>query len=79
VIIVIPPEQVIPIIDEAAKLGIHLLWIQQGANSVEAEKRCQELGLEYVSGECIFMFLEPVESIHKFHRFFKRLFGRMPA
>ena len=78
VIIVLPPAEVIKVIEEAAALSIPYVWIQQGADSQEAEARCRELDLKFVSGECVFMFAEPVESIHKFHRFFKRLFGGMP-
>jgi hypothetical protein len=31
-----------------------------------------------VTGQCILMFAEPVEGIHKFHRNLKKWFGRMP-
>jgi predicted CoA-binding protein len=79
VIIVIPPSDTIPVIEEAAKLGIKYVWLQQGANSPEGETRCKELGLNFVSGDCIFMFMEPMESFHKFHRFLNKLFGKMPA
>lgn len=78
VMLVIPPTKTIPIIEEAARLGIKYIWLQQGADSPEAEQRCQELGIEVVNGECVYMYLEPVESIHKFHRFIRRLFGKMP-
>lgn len=78
VILVIPAKQGVEIVEEAARLGIRYVWVQQGAESPEIEKRCKELGLVAVSGECIFMFLEPVKSIHAVHRFFRRLFGSMP-
>jgi len=78
VIICINPLETVPVIEEAARLGIQYIWLQQGANSPEGEAKCKELGLKLVSGECIFMFAEPVESIHKFHRFFVKLFGGMP-
>ena len=78
VLLVIPSKQGIEIIEEAAKMGIQHIWVQQGANSPELDKRLVELGLVAVSGECIFMFLEPVKSVHAFHRFFRRIFGRMP-
>ena len=75
VIIVIPPADTIAIIEEAARLGIQHVWLQQGANSPAGEALAKELGLNLVSGACIFMYLEPIESIHKFHRFFEKLFG----
>lgn len=78
VIIVVPRLETTKVLEEAASLGIDYAWIQQGADTPEAERRAKELGLKFVSGECIFMFSEPVESVHAFHRFFKRLFGIMP-
>ncbi len=78
VIICINPLETVSVIEEAARLGIKYIWLQQGANSSEGEVKCQELGLNLVSGECIFMFLEPVTSVHAFHRFFVKLFGKMP-
>ncbi|MBA4375077.1 MAG: CoA-binding protein [Anaerolinea sp.] len=78
VILAVSPSQTIAVIEEAARLGSTYVWMQQGANSPEGEARCKELGLNFVSGECIFMFAEPMESFHKIHRFFNRLFGKMP-
>lgn len=78
VIMVIPPAQTLPIIEEAGRLGIKHLWLQQGSNSLEGETKAKELGMNLVSGECIFMFAEPMESFHKVHRFFNKLFGLYP-
>ncbi len=78
IIVLLPPAKTIPIIEEAARLGIKNLWLQQGADSPEGEKRGSELNLEMVSGECIFMYIEPVQSVHAMHRFFRRLLGKMP-
>jgi len=78
VVVVVPPEVGLKVIEEAAALGIVNIWVQQGANTREIEQRCVDLNLTCTSGECIFMYLEPVSSIHAFHRFFRRLFGKMP-
>lgn len=78
VILCINPSETVPVIEEAARLGIKYIWMQQGANSPEGEAKCKELGLNLVSGECIFMFLEPVKSVHGFHRFIWKLLGKMP-
>ena len=78
VVIVVSPQTALPVIDEMARLGIKYCWLQQGADSPEAKKKCAELGINLVSGECVFMFLKPVESIHKFHRLIKTIFGGMP-
>lgn len=77
-VLVLHPDDTLQVIRDAAQLGIKHIWLQQGANSLKGENLCRELGLHCVSGECIFMFLEPVESIHAFHRFLRRIFGRMP-
>lgn len=78
VLVVIPSKQGVEIIEEIARMGVRHVWVQQGANSPEIDKRMEELDLIAVSGECIFMFLEPVKSVHSFHRFFRRIFGGMP-
>ncbi len=78
VVIVLPPASTLGVIDDMAALGIRQLWLQQGAESREAEEKALALGMNVVSGECMFMHLPPVESIHGFHRFFRKLFGRMP-
>jgi len=78
VVIVLPPVSTLGVIDDMAALGIRQLWLQQGAESREAEEKALALGMNVVSGECMFMHLPPVESIHGFHRFFRKLFGRMP-
>lgn len=78
VILVVPPAQGIQIIEEAARMGVRHVWVQPGANSSEIDLRLVELDLAAVSGECILMYIEPVKSIHAVHRFFRRIFGRMP-
>ena len=78
VILVVQPADTVAVIEEAARLGIQYIWLQQGANGPEGEAKCKELGLKFVSGECIYMFLPPVESIHKFHRFIWKVFGKLP-
>lgn len=78
VVIVVPPARSLDVIRDAAKAQIGYVWLQQGSNSLEGEKLCEELGVKFVSGECIFMYSQPVESIHKFHRCLRRIFGGLP-
>ena len=78
VVLTIPPAATLPVLDEMARLGINRAWLQQGADSPEGEAKAKELGIELVSGECLMMFLEPVQSIHKFHRTVKKIFGKLP-
>lgn len=78
VLIFTQPSVTAQVVRDAASAGITRLWIQQGAESAEALELCREHGLAAVSKRCIMMFAEPVESFHKVHRFFARLFGSYP-
>lgn len=78
VVLVVPPSQSERVVKEAAGLGIISIWFQQGSSSNEAINYCNEKGISFVSGECILMFIEPVESIHKFHRWLWKIFGKLP-
>ena len=78
IIAVVPPAATAAVVVQAAEAGVRKIWMQRGAESKEAIAACDERNLEVVHGECIFMFAEPVSSIHKVHRFFKKLFGGMP-
>ena len=76
--IAVSPTKSATAVREAYEAGIAKIWIQQGAKSQEAVDYCAEHGIEAITGECILLHAEPVESIHKFHRFLRSLFGRMP-
>ncbi len=77
VLLTIPPQQGLPVLQEAASLGIRKVWIQQQADSPELLNKGKELGLEIVSGKCILMYAPPVRSFHGWHRAFARLFGKL--
>lgn len=78
VLIVVPPQVTEKIVREAEQAGIKRVWMQQGAESEDAIKFCEERGLSEVHGECIIMFTDPVKSFHKLHRGFMRFFGKLP-
>lgn len=50
--IVIPPSLVSPVLEEAAKLGIELVWMQPGAESEAAISKANELGLKAIYNAC---------------------------
>ena len=79
VLIVIPPKQSEIIVREVNNLGIKSVWFQQGSSSDEAVKYCKEQGISVVSDECIMMYTEPVESVHKFHRWIWKLLKKLPV
>jgi uncharacterized protein len=78
VVMVVQPAATLPILEEMARLGIKRAWLQQGADSPEGEAKAKDLGIELVSGECLMMFLEPVQSMHKWHWTIKKIFGKLP-
>jgi len=47
------PETVMPIARDAVDIGAKVFWLQQGITNAEAEKFCQEAGLEVVSDRCM--------------------------
>lgn len=75
-IVCVKPDQVGSVLRDANDAGLRLVWLQQGAESRGAIDMGKSLGLNVVTGKCILMYADPVDSIHSFHRFFARLFGR---
>lgn len=77
-LVVVPPAQAVSVVRDAAAAGLHYVWLQQGAESADVLKTCEELGLTCISGECILMYAQPA-SYHKAHRWLRRLFGKLAA
>lgn len=78
VILSIPPEKTLPLVHEAHKNGISRIWFQQGSSHKDSIKYCEDMGIKYVKDECIMMFAEPVGSVHKFHKWIWKIFGKLP-
>lgn len=76
-VIVVPPEQTEKLVRQAVAAGIKNVWMQQGSESSEAAKFCQDNGINEVHGECILMFAQPT-GFHKFHRWLWGLIGKLP-
>ncbi len=76
-VICIPPEKVETVLREASSIGVRNVWLQQGAESDDAIKLGNDLGMNVVAGKCILMYAEPVRGFHGFHRFFVKLAGRL--
>ncbi len=75
VIICTPPAVSKGLIADAITRGIKHIWLQQGAENNEVLDRYRDSGVILISGKCILMYAEPVDSFHGFHRFFAKLFG----
>jgi len=78
VISMVPREQTLKVVQEAFQLGIRKIWIQMDSDSPEAIVFCREHGIKAIIGECILMHAQPVTSFHGVHRWFSKVFGKMP-
>ena len=77
IIILTKKDKTASVVRDAKEKGIKHIWIQQMADSKEALDELKGSGINYITGECILMYYKP-HSIHKFHRSFKKFFGRFP-
>jgi predicted CoA-binding protein len=79
IVLCLPPIQTEKVLTEVHAAGINRVWMQQGAESYAALRFCEKNGIKVVHNQCILMFIEPVESIHKIHRWIWKLLGKYPA
>ncbi|MFC2151492.1 CoA-binding protein [Bacteroidota bacterium] len=76
--IVTPKSATDSILTEAAEKGIKHIWVQQTSNTKGTVQLAKEKDIELIHKECIFMFANPVNSIHKFHKVIWKFFGLLP-
>jgi len=68
VILVIPPREAEKALESIHAAGIKNVWLQQGSQSSKAVAYCIANDINYVSGECILMFLDHPGFPHNLHR-----------
>jgi len=78
VIINVSPPEAINILKDVSAAGIKRVWLQQGSQSDEAVKFCEENNIDCVSNECIIMFTEPLGFMHRTHKWIWNLMGKLP-
>jgi hypothetical protein len=78
-VICLPSVQTEIVLHQALAAGITRVWMQQGSESYAAIRFCEQNGIKAVHGQCIMMFVEPVASFHRFHRWVWRLIGKYPS
>jgi len=59
-------------VEELSARGFDLVWIQKDSDDGEP---LESGNTQLIRGKCIFMYIEPVKSVHAFHRFLAKLFG----
>jgi len=79
VVICVPPVQTEKVVKEAARAGINKIWLQQGTQSDEAIKFCEENGIDCISNECVLMFAQPSAFIHRAHGWINKITGKLPV
>jgi len=79
VVINVPPAQTEKVVREAKEAEINKVWLQQGSQSKDAIKFCEENGIDYVTNECILMFAQPSAFIHRAHKWVWGVLGKLPA
>ncbi len=77
-VLAVKPAATEKLVREAHAAGIPRIWIQKGAESPDAVAYCRENGVDAVHGECLLMFADPVQSVHAFHRWLWKIFGKLP-
>ena len=75
-VFVVPPAQTEKLVRDAASAGISRIWLQQGSESKDAIKFCNENGINAVYSECILMYAEPAAFFHRLHRGINKLTGK---
>jgi predicted CoA-binding protein len=68
IVSVVKPLVTEMLVTEAFDAGIKFFWMQQGSESDEAIKFCEEKGMTVIHGYCLLMFLEPTGLFHRFHK-----------
>jgi hypothetical protein len=77
-LILTPKNETDTVLREAIKKGITQVWVQQMSETKDTLKIAEENHVELISKKCIFMFADPITSVHKFHRTLMKWFGRLP-
>jgi len=77
-IINVSPKYVLDVVKDAYKRGIRKIWLQQGAESIEAIQYCNERDINVIHDRCVLMFSNPEEFPHNFHRWVLKIFGKLP-
>lgn len=79
IVTVVPPPETESTVQGAHDLGIKNVWMQLGSESKNAIDFCEANDINLIYKECVLMFAEPVNSIHRFHRWINKISGKYPG
>ena len=77
-VVIVPRDEVEKVVKDAARAGIHRVWIQQQSETRAAIEFCEANGIRVIYNECGMMFSEPAAFFHKMHRFVWGVAGKLP-
>ena len=77
VIVATPKKECLRAAEEVLAAKIPRVWIQNGCQSPEGVALLEQNGVPTVSDACIMMYAEPVTSVHAFHRWLAKIFGKL--
>ena len=77
-LIITPKPETDAVLEGALRNGLKNIWVHQTSDTADTLKIAEEYQKEIIYGKCIFMFAEPVVSVHKFHRALVKFFGGLP-
>ncbi len=78
VVLVVPPLRTEQVVRDIAAAGIGRVWMQQGAESPDSIRYCEEHGIDVVHGQCVMMFAKPAALPHRMHRWVRKVTGSLP-
>ena len=78
ILILTPKFNTDEILRSSIRRGIKNIWVQQASNTKDTLKIAEEYEQEIIHSKCIFMFAEPINGMHKFHRTINHIFGALP-
>jgi predicted CoA-binding protein len=77
-VIVVSTQQAEKVVQDAVKVGVKRVWLQQGSESKTAIQMCEENGISVIHHHCILMFAEPMKFFHRPHKWIWQLIGKYP-
>ena len=77
-IVVTNKKKSLGIVKDAYTSGIRNIWISLMSESKDAIEYCRKNFINVIYRQCPLMFFGQVSGFHNFHKFIKKVFGRLP-